>query len=142
MLRKFLIFSFLIVGCRSSPTTTNTQKCPDSYSVDLLASLINSEAGDSYQDMYLVGSTVLNRMDHDMFPDGLYDVIFQKNQYYGIENRKFRPTQKSRQVAEDLLLGVNRDTAVLFFIKVDDEFSFGGIREVKKTEYHKFFVKS
>jgi spore germination cell wall hydrolase CwlJ-like protein len=47
--------------------------------VDLLARLINSEAGiESYDCKLAVGSTVLNRMESDEFPDTLEDVVYQR----------------------------------------------------------------
>ena len=52
--------------------------------LDLLARLITAEMGASWvsDEMQLyVGSVVLNRMQHPLFPDTLYDVIYAKGQY-------------------------------------------------------------
>lgn len=52
--------------------------------LDLLARLITAEMGASWvsDEMQLyVGSVVINRMNHALFPDTLYDVIYAKGQY-------------------------------------------------------------
>lgn len=50
--------------------------------IDLLARLIYSEGGtESYETKMRIGSVVLNRMADEAFPDNLYDVIYQKNQF-------------------------------------------------------------
>lgn len=49
--------------------------------LDLLARLITAEMGASWvsDEMQLyVGSVVINRMNHELFPDTLYDVILRK----------------------------------------------------------------
>lgn len=52
--------------------------------LDLLARLITAEMGASWvsdEIQLYVGSVVLNRMQHSLFPDTLYDVIYAKGQY-------------------------------------------------------------
>ena len=52
--------------------------------LDLLARLIMAEAGMSWASDELqlyVGSVVLNRMNHPLFPDTLYNVIYATGQY-------------------------------------------------------------
>lgn len=52
--------------------------------LDLLARLITAEMGASWvsdEIQLYVGSVVLNRMQHPLFPDTLYDVIYAKGQY-------------------------------------------------------------
>lgn len=52
--------------------------------LDLLARLLTAEMGMSWVDdkiQLYVGSVVLNRMNHDLYPDTLYDVIYDKGQY-------------------------------------------------------------
>lgn len=139
MQMKFLIFSLFIISCSSEAKLDDYIECPSDTSVNILAALINSEAGQDKNDMYLVGSTVLNRIDNKEFPDNLISVIHQKGQYNGVKTDNFYPTEDSRWVAEDLLMGINRDTSVLFFIKKEDTFSFGGIKKVCSSKYHNFF---
>ena len=57
----------------------------DEYYYDdlgLLACVVQAEAGN--QDLYgkeLVADVVLNRMDNDMFPSTIKEIIFQQNQF-------------------------------------------------------------
>lgn len=76
--------------------------------IDLLARLLFAEAGSNWiadETIYYVGSVVLNRVDSDLFPDTLYDVIYQDGQYSctwsgAIYNE---PTDRCYRIAEDLL---------------------------------------
>ena len=58
--------------------------------VKLLAKLINSESHkEDYIDKLRVGSVVLNRLMDPKFPKTIKEVIFQKNQFSGINNELF-----------------------------------------------------
>jgi len=72
-----------IVETPSSSTTTGGKWYTD-YELDLLARIISAEAGcywlsDEHQMM--VGCVVLNRVNHPLFPNTIYDVIYQPGQY-------------------------------------------------------------
>lgn len=64
----------------------------------LLAALISSECYcNDIEDMYRVGSVVLNRIEDEEFPNTLFEVIFQKNkngkvQFDGVGKFNFTPT--------------------------------------------------
>ena len=81
--------------------------------IDLLARLLFAEAGSDWisdDTIYYVGSVVLNRVNSDLFPDTLYDVIYQAGQYSctwsgGIYNE---PTERCYRIAEDLLRNGSR----------------------------------
>jgi spore germination cell wall hydrolase CwlJ-like protein len=82
----------------------------------LLSSIINSEANPKdKRDMYLIGSTVLNRLDNEDFPNTIAEVISQSGQYDGYLTARFNRTPQSDYVAIDLLGGLGRDYCVLFF---------------------------
>lgn len=54
--------------------------------VELLALLTMAEAeGECEKGQRLVIDTVLNRVDNPHFPDNIYDVVYQKNQYCGMQ---------------------------------------------------------
>ena len=58
--------------------------------MELIAQLVMAEAGN--QDLTgkrYVADVVLNRVDSDIFPDTVEEVIFQKNQFSVIENGTF-----------------------------------------------------
>jgi N-acetylmuramoyl-L-alanine amidase len=130
----FFIFYFLY------KINLNKKDNIDLVSVRLLAGIINAEAGDNDEDMYLVGSCVLNRVDHINFPDSILNVIFEKNQFHGINSSKFEPTKKTMEISKKLLQGCNRNYDVLFFIRKDLTFDFEKkLKIIKTTNYHKFY---
>ena len=50
--------------------------------LDLLASIIYCEAGgESYEGQVAVGAVVLNRMESELYPDDMTDVIYQSGQF-------------------------------------------------------------
>lgn len=120
------LFIFLI-GC-SSPS----EDC-DFNNELLLAALINSEADTTdLEDMYLVGSTVLNRVDHHSFPCDIYGVIFDKTQFYGARTKRFIPTQTTIRAVVNL----KRDTQVLYFVRKGIKFNK---KFVRSSSVHNFY---
>lgn len=54
--------------------------------IELIALLTMAEAeGECEEGQRLVIDTVLNRVDNPHFPDNIYDVVYQKNQYCGMQ---------------------------------------------------------
>lgn len=75
--------------------------------VDLLARLLTAEMGMSWVDdeiQLYVGSVVLNRMKHDLYPDTLYDVIYDKGQYSPTWTGAINNTPDERTIANARLL--------------------------------------
>ncbi len=75
-----------------TPETTATPMSVDMGSVvsdtdiELIALLTMAEAeGECEEGQRLVIDTVLNRVDSPHFPDNIYDVVYQKNQYCGMQ---------------------------------------------------------
>lgn len=69
--------------------------------LDLLARLITAEMGASWvsDEMQLyVGSVVINRMNHELFPNTLYDVIYAKGQYSPTWNGAINNTPDERTI--------------------------------------------
>lgn len=55
---------------------------PEGNDLDMLAALIECEAGDqSYYGMLCVGAVVMNRINSSSFPDTLYEVLYQPYQF-------------------------------------------------------------
>ncbi len=89
----------------------NPTKTVDINDLELLAHLIYAEAGYSWmaeETLYYVGSVVLNRVNSDLYPDTLYDVIYQTDpclQYACTVdgNIEKTPTERCYRIAEDLL---------------------------------------
>lgn len=71
----------------------------------LLARVVETEAGSDWlteEHRRLVASVVLNRMSSPEFPDTMYDVIYQKNQYASAGTEQFeacKPSETSIQSA-------------------------------------------
>lgn len=97
------------VTTTSITTTTTTQPCiVDDTELYLLAHLIYAEAGSDWctDEMQIgVGSVALNRVEHHLFPDTLYDVIYQSGQYSCTWNGSFdyTPNQRAWNTAQYLL---------------------------------------
>jgi spore germination cell wall hydrolase CwlJ-like protein len=116
------------------------------YAFVAVSSVINSEASpDDIMDMYMVGSTVLNRAENEIFPSCLLDVVFQKGQYDGV-HKNFTTTPASDSVASKLLKGLGRNKDVLFFYNYHTATDRKFIRLMEKkytlitvTKNHKFY---
>ena len=86
------------------------------FSEKELSCLIHSEAkANDIDDMLLVGSVVLNRVNFKRFPESLFEVIHQRGQFDGVSTRNFKRSELSDMVAVYLLRGGLRDYRVLFF---------------------------
>lgn len=100
-----------IVTSRSSTSSRTTNSNSDSSSwsdLELLARIINAEAGgctDEHQ--LLVGNVVLNRVADSRFPNTIYGVIYQKGQYSPTWNGAINkiPSQQAYINAQRLLDG-------------------------------------
>lgn len=108
----------------------------------LLASVIHSECDKcSEEEMYLVGSTVLNRVESPLFPNDLWSVVFSFRQFHGTNNKRmFRTSVKTEMVAEELLTSSRfRNREVLYFSGVNTLDVVPRDRIVKMMQFHKFY---
>ena len=90
--------------------------------IDLLAQLVESEAGN--QNLYgkrLVVDVVLNRVDSDIFPDTIEEVIYQENQFSVIKDgafdRAYGNASEESYEAVQLELEERLNYDVLFFCR-------------------------
>lgn len=86
--------------------------------IDLIALVTMAEAeGEPEEGKRLVIDTILNRVDHERFPDTVYGVIYQRNQFTSMSNGRVdrcRVTDEIRKlVVEELSDRTNHD--VVFF---------------------------
>lgn len=113
--------------------------------LNMLSKVINAEFNpDDIDDAFLVGSTVLNRVELDGFPSTTDSVIMQGNQYYGVGTSLFHRTPISDSVAERLLMDCGRNYSVVYFYnraankqfknKLKNNHNF-----IIETKSHKFF---
>lgn len=84
-----------------------------------LSRIVSAEAkGESEEGQIAVANVVLNRVNHDDFPDTIKDVIFQKNQFSPVKAKTIydEPTPEAVEAAKKALSGEKVvDEGVLFF---------------------------
>ncbi|MGD9676742.1 MAG: cell wall hydrolase [Vulcanibacillus sp.] len=87
--------------------------------LDWLAKIIYTEARDEpYEGLVAVGAVVVNRVESSRFPNEIYDVIFQKNQFTPVTTGliyKIVPNNASYKAAEEALMGNDPTNGALFF---------------------------
>lgn len=89
----------------------------DAEAVDLLGRVIRNESGNqSMQGQIAVGNVLLNRVESPIFPDTLYDVVYQPGQFPGTTRKE---TDSDSVIAAKLCL----DGAVV----VDNAYWFSGV---------------
>lgn len=75
----------------------------------LLAKVISGEAGADWcsdEMRYGVGSVIINRLNHEEFPDTMEEVIYQEGQYGCLHTKEFKdcPTEHCIGIASELYL--------------------------------------
>lgn len=76
--------------------------------IELMAHLLYAEAGSDWcsdELMYYVGSVALNRVESDIFPDTLEDVVYQQGQYACTWDGGLykEPNERAYRIARDLI---------------------------------------
>jgi N-acetylmuramoyl-L-alanine amidase len=81
--------------------------------------IVEAEAtGEDYKGKVLVANVVLNRVKHSKFPNSIYEVIFQKNQFSPIIDGRYysvKITSSTAQAVEQALRGLDYSQGALFF---------------------------
>src|SRR6187549_3935139 len=84
------------------------------YKVNHLSSIINAECGTcTDEEMAKVGSVVLNRSDRKNLP--IIKILEEPKAFKGYGSNNYYPTEKTKRIATNLLLGIMRDYDVMFF---------------------------
>ncbi len=140
----FLTLSFFIVDRFLLTPPQINQECP--HELIYLSSIINAEADTTdRRDMYLVGSTVINRVGLVGFSSSIDSVITADNQYKGFNTKRFVRTETTDTVAARLLRGLGRNCCVVYFVNpknVKDEQFIQLLKKkqlIAKTYNHKFY---
>ena len=100
---------------------TDAEEYYDEESLYWLSRIIYSESGNqSLSGKIAVGNVVLNRVENPAFPDTIYDVIFQKNQFSPAGSGSiYRDPRESSVIAAKLVLdGAEVMEDALFFNRV------------------------
>ena len=85
-----------------------------------LSHIINAESGNQPLDgMIAVGNVVMNRVNDPLFPDNIYDVLYQKNQFSpaGSGSIKNTPNDESVVAAKLVMDGAQVMPSALFFAR-------------------------
>lgn len=87
-------------------------------SLEWLALCVEAEAGNqSLEGKRLVVDVILNRVDHEDFPDNITDVIFQKNQFSVVSDGSIYEIEPSEETFEAVRMELENRLSdkVLFF---------------------------
>jgi N-acetylmuramoyl-L-alanine amidase len=106
----------------------------------LLMGIAAAEAGNQGPDgMWLIMSTILNRVHSSKFPDNIHDVIFQQSQFYSQGIGKAEITPECREAFERIEQG---DVApqIIAFEKSDSNVLDKYFCEAFEYRDHKFYT--
>lgn len=95
-----------LAGAGLDTAETETEMQYSENDMYVLSHIISAESGNCSEEMMIaVGSTVLNRVSDDRFPDTIEEVVFQPGQYSPTWNGTFynEPTEGAVEVAQMLL---------------------------------------
>lgn len=85
---------------------------------DLLARLVRAEAqGEPYEGKVAVAAVVLNRVKSHLFPDKIYDVIYQARQFQPVDNGTINlpADEESKRAVADAIAGADPTYGALYF---------------------------
>ena len=102
----------------AEPYLASGQDTYDSETLVWLARIIHAESGNqSLEGKIAVGNVVMNRLNDPQFPDTLYDVLFQKNQFSPASSGSIykEPNWESKVAAMLVMEGVQVVPDALFF---------------------------
>lgn len=106
------IFTLFLTAFLSTSSPYNPED------VNTLSKIINAECGVCIdEEMYLVGSVVLNRSD--LWGMTIQEVVSQESQFQGYGKPGFVVNPKTKRIAKELLSGYKRDYNVLYFYARD-----------------------
>lgn len=85
---------------------------------DLLARAVYSEArGEPFQGQVAIAAVILNRVEHENFPDTINDVIFQPSAFTAVQDGQFwlTPDSTAYAAAEEALAGDDPSGGAVFY---------------------------
>jgi len=92
------------------------------YEVDVLAKIIHGEArGEPYIGQVAVGAVVLNRIRSPLFPDTIYDVVFQAGAFTAVADGQYwlKPGATAYRAALDAVRGRDPSGGALYYYNPD-----------------------
>jgi N-acetylmuramoyl-L-alanine amidase len=85
---------------------------------DLLARAVYSEArGEPFQGQVAIAAVILNRVEHENFPDSISDVIFQPSAFTAVQDGQFwlTPDSSAYEAVEKALAGNDPSGGATFY---------------------------
>jgi len=141
---KYLLILALLISC-SSKTRECDVKCTD---LNLLLILGQGECSIcNEEELINIMSVAMNRVRSKQFPNTLYEVVYQKNQFHGMYREHNESiNMKVCKAAEYVLKnGSVLDTNILGFLeesKIKNEKWYNQIKDsiLFKNQYHSFYT--
>lgn len=91
---------------------------------ELLCKIVMWEAGsEPFKCKQMVCQTVLNRVESDLFPNSIYDVLYQENQFSNINSSDFnnlKPSEDCMYAVDLVLLGLVEENGKPLFFEAGD----------------------
>jgi N-acetylmuramoyl-L-alanine amidase len=140
----FYLLPLGLVGCflLVSDKTIKTDNINNIYNDTLeLSKLINSECSNcDIIEKILIGSVVINRLNHPDYPKTMLDVIYDNNQFKGICNSQYKSDTITYNIAKTLILQGPLDPTILYFyLRKSIDLSWRkNLLIVYKMKYHDF----
>ncbi|MBM4763573.1 cell wall hydrolase [Bacillus sp. B15-48] len=112
----------------------------------LLARLVHAEAkGEPFEGKVAVAKVVLNRMEHEQFPDTIEEVIYQKNAFEPVQNGSIQEpaNEEARQAVKEAIKADEEEhDDILYFYNPDTATSnwIFSRQVVKKIGNHSFAI--
>ena len=143
-MEKFIIVFSVLLNFGLMPCKLSGQVSMSTQ--ELLAAAINSECGIcDFREKMLVGSVIMNRVNHNDFPNNIYEVIYQDRQFHGVHSSNFYHTEATIKVANIILTTGVYDSNVLYFynpeFSTNKPFLEAMKRRVLYRERYHFFAK-
>lgn len=114
----------------------------DAEELYLISHVVNLEAGyESFNGKLAVASVIMNRVAGSEFPDTVYSVVYQKNQFSVVDSSRFddEPNADSLIAAKMILEGYRYDKRILFFDSTGDSWAAENRTFLYKLGGHYFY---
>jgi len=143
MAAETLTYKKVEVDTKESSSTDN--RFINEEEKKLLARLVQAEAeGEPFEGKVAVADVVLNRVEHEQFPDTIKDVIYQKNAFEPVQNGSINEPASDEAVkaVEEALIDQDKNEELLYFYNPETATSdwIFSREVVKKIGNHSFAI--
>ncbi len=110
--------TFAALGMSPSSPESGSSSSPEDKDVMMLARCINGEArGEPYTGQVAVAAVILNRVEHEEFPDTVAGVIYQSGAFDAVMDGQINltPSESSIRAAKDALNGWDPTGGAIYY---------------------------